>query len=371
LVKIINGPITQLLQVVTTNTRIKQLDSAFADLRHITGDAFKSYLNEIIKMQNDLQKLTASPNLDRDAEHYAAQLLSGSGGDTELYRGMIAANMLVNQVDDVQTRIALKQFLLQPIRETWRTILHAAENGIDQLWQAQIISDYQQNIAHKFPFDHYANEDVALADVRDFFQPKNGLLWSFVNTYLQPFLLRTENDWQEQKWLGIGAGFSPQMLQALNQARFISEDLFEEGGDQLGFNYQIFPKPTHGLSQIILLLNGQNYHYKNGPQEWHQFNWPGKDEEQDSYLSVVAVNGGNPKIIQAQGGWGLFHLLNNGHLTTTHNSTKVTWLLRNNKHIYKVNLLLHPNGRDNIFQEILINSFVLPDHLFVINTNNV
>jgi len=196
-------------------------------------------------------------------------------------------------------------------------------------------------------------------------------LWSFVNTYLQPFLVHTESGWQEQKWLDIGAGFSSTMLQALNQARVISQDLFESGGDQLRFNYQIFPQPTHGLSQIIWRLNGQDYHYKNGPQEWHQFNWPGKDDEQDSYLSVIAVDGHNPRIIQAQGVWGLFHLLNNGHLTTDHNSTKVTWRLKNSKHNYYVALLLHPNGHGDIFQELLLKNFVLPDHLFNGHNNDI
>jgi len=365
-------PITQLLHVVTANTKINQLNDSFSGLRNITGDNIKSYLNELIKIQNDLQTLTASPNLGRDAQQYAARLLSGSGGDTELYRSMITANMLVNQLDDAQTRISVKQLLLQPIRETWRTILHTATYGLEQQWQAQIVSDYRQNIAHLFPFERYTNEDAAIADVEDFFQPKNGLLWSFINTYLRPFLLRTENGWQEQKWLGIGAGFSLQMLQALDEARLISNDLFGSGGNQPRFNYQIYPKPTHGLSQTIIAIDGQNYHYRNGPQEWHEFSWPGNSGNQDSYLSVVAVDGTNPETIQTSGIWGLFHLINKGRLTVEHDSTsKVVWLLKNNKHSYQVSILLHFNGRGNIFQKLLLKGFVLPKHLFAENISRM
>ena len=367
-----DSPITQILYAITANTKIAQLNDSFSGLQNLTGDNIKSYSNELIKIQNDLQALTASSNPGRDAQQYAARLLSGSGGDTELYRSMITANMLVNQLDDVETRISLKQLLLQPIRETWRTILRTATYGLEQQWRAQIVNDYQQNIVRLFPFEPYANEDASISDIEDFFQPKNGLLWSFVNTYLGPFLLRTESGWQEQKWLGIGAGFSPQILHALDKARQISNDLFGNGGNQPGFNYQIYPKPTHGLSQIIISIDGQNYHYRNGPQEWREFSWPGNSGNQDSYLSVVAVDGTNPETIQTSGIWGLFHLINKGQLTVEHDSTsKVIWSLKNNKHNYQVSLLLHFNGRDNIFQELLLKGFVLPKHLFTENINGM
>lgn len=362
------GPITQFLQMVATKVNIPELGQPLIDLHSVSGDPLKSYLNEVIKIQNDMQNLSANPDANHAAQQYAMQLLSGSGGNTELYHSMIAANMLSNSVDDGQTRIAVKQFLLQPIRESWRIILHTGTQGLEQQWQTQVMSDYQQNLAGRFPFSPYATDDASVSDVIDFFQPKNGLLWTFVNTYLQPFLTYNLTGWQEQQWLGIGAGFSPQFLAALTQAKAISSGLFSNGGNQPGFTYRIYPNPTPSLSQIILTTDGKNYRYSNGPQEWQGFNWSGNTLGQDSYLSAVASQGANPEAIQASGVWAIFHLISQGKLTVQHGSTyQASWNLTSPTKTYHINMLIRSNSRTNIFQELLLNKFTLPKQLFANN----
>ena len=115
--------------------------------------------------------------------------------------------------------------------------------------------------------------------------------------------------------VGVGAGFSPQFLQTLSQAKQLSDALFKGANDQLGFNFEIFPEPTPGLSEIALIANGQTYHYQNGPQQWQTANWPGSQADQNSELTAIAATGLSPNTMQAQGPWGLLRLLSQSQFT--------------------------------------------------------
>ena len=356
-----DGPMNQLLLAVEANANLPGLKTPLLNLNSILGNQLKSYFNEIVKVQNDTDALIANPNVNLAAQKYATQILSGSGGNTQLYQSMMAANMLSNSIDDAQTRLAIRHFLLQPIRESWRIILYTATQQVEQQWENQIVSNYHQNISNKFPFSHTSDTDAATADVTAFFQPQNGMLWTFVNTYLKPFLAYSPKGWEEQKWLGIGAGFSPEFLTALTQAKNISDTLFSNG--QLGYSYQIYPEPTPGISQIILNTDGKSYHYNNGPQEWENFSWSG-DSGSTAYLAAVAAHGSNPRAINLAGPWSSMHLIRQGKVTPLRDGTyKVKWKLHNSVKTYTVSALFRARGKGDIFRELLFNQFTLPSHL--------
>jgi type VI secretion system protein ImpL len=367
------GAFAQLLQAVADNTTIKsapELQAMFASLHDNLAPTFShSFLNkyfaQLQQMPSDLQGLAASSNQNRDAQQYAARLLSGAGSDSQLHKTMLFVDTAVEPITPAASKQALQTLLLQPVRAAWRGVLVAATQGLEQQWQSQVYNHYQQNIASQFPFNRNANTDSALSDVNDFFQPKNGLLWTFVNTDLAPYLYNDLSGWHEQQWLGVGAGFSPQFLTALTEAKQLSENLFKNGGSTPGFSFQIYPEPTPGLSQIILSVNGQSYRYQNGPQQWQLLNWPGGQIDNSSELTAIAANGLSPNTLQAQGAWGLFHLLAQSHLqATTGNIYRATWTLNGGSQPYTVSLLLQGDSHANIFQQLLTGNFNLPAQLF-------
>lgn len=278
---------------------------------------------------------------------------------------MVAVNALVDPIDNPQAREAMQSVFLQPVRESWRAVVADATNGLEQQWQAQVYNAYQQNIESKFPFSISSSDDAAMSDVTDFFQPKNGTLWTFINTYLGPYLYADATGWHAQTWLGVGAGFAPEFLTALAQAKQLSDGLFKAGGGQPGFNFELYPEPTPGLSQIILLVNGQSYRYVNGPQQWQTLSWPGTQMGQDSALTAIAASGLSPNTLEAQGPWGLFHLLSQSQLTAEPGAAyRATWNMQSNDHDYTVSLLVRGDDEDNVFQQLLINKFNLPASLF-------
>ncbi len=277
----------------------------------------------------------------------------------------MTVNMTVNRLDDVSARQALKSILLQPIRESWRTVVASATRGLQQQWQNQVISPYQQSIAGKFTFDRYANSDASISDVSNFLQTNTGVLWTFVHNDLGPYLYLERGVWREHKWLGIGAGFSDGFLQRLTQAKQISDGLFGTGSSQPEFNYQIYPRPTPGLSEIILVANGQTTRYHNGPQQWLPLSWPGQGMNGQSQLTAIAAHGLSPDTLQNQGPWSLFHLLAKAQITHEQGSTYVaTWNLPAGHKHYAVRFLLRSDRRNNVFDELLLKQFSLPNSIF-------
>lgn len=375
------GPLAQLIKIAADNllvkdeylTSVAELKFSFASLYEVINPGFKksvsssvrSYLDELLRVQNDLQRLAASSNQARDAQQYASQILSGSGTDLELNKSVLTIDKITNVITNSNAKAALQAVLLQPIRAAWQSILTAATSGLQQQWQTQVYNNYQQTIAGRFPFTHQATEDVSANDINDFLQPKTGILWAFINNTLAPYLYNDAAGWHEQQWLGIGAGFSPAFLQALSQAKLISNSLFKNGNDQLGFALQIYPEPTPGLSEIILTTDGQMYRYQNGPQNWQIINWSSQNINQQSQLAAIAANNVSPNMIQTQGSWSLLHLFAQAQLTSQAESIfRVRWMVRNQKQVYPITWLVKSDSYADVIQLLLIDSFNFPQQLF-------
>lgn len=351
------SPLKQLLLKISANLNINKHDKYLLVKTSFMGK--QSYFAELLRIRDDLKNLSADSN-GKAALDYAAHILSASGSNTELYQAMIAANTLANRFDDKKTGAAIQQLLLQPIRETWRAILQAATTGLENEWKNRVFNSYQQNIANKFPFSRDATSDADISDVSDFFRVRTGVLWKFVNTSLKPFLFFNGSKWQEQQWLGIGAGFSGQMLTVLNMAKIITYGLFNKEK----FNYQIYPIPTVGLSQIVFSFGGEKYSYNNGPQQWQNFEWS-PNVDQDTFISAITANGKNSGRLLFPGSWGAFHLFAKGRITAERdNIYRITWKMKIGSHIYPISFLMRANRSNNIFAEILLNKFILPKQIF-------
>jgi type VI secretion system protein ImpL len=365
-----NGPLVELLHVTAKNLQIVKGNNSAKTLQHFIAGNFTQqkpleiYLKELTLLTAELQRLTGSQNQDRDAQQFAMQILSGIGNNTELYKSTLLIKSVLMGVDDFAVKEVLQSIFLQPIRESWRVILQQATHNLEDQWQTQIYNVYLQTIAGKFPFTNHSSEDAAVTDVANFLQPRNGILWNFVNNNLSPYVVENGGEWREQQWLGIGANFSPQFLQALTQAKFLAENLFKTTNGQPGFNYQLYPEPTPNLSEIVLTTQGQTLRYVNGPQQWQSMNWPGPESDATSELTAIAATGLSPNTLEASGPWGIFRLLSEAELSLDADVFRATWNMHTANRNYNVTLLLRNSNHINVFEQILFHPFILPNTIF-------
>ncbi len=388
------GPIGELMQVAARNvnlyespapdlglepgnsvdprSRVPELQAPFADLRRFanpgenksTSDLVHQYLLLLTELKNATARLSASADLARDAERYAAQVLSSNGSDSELYRAWVSTGSLLNGTG-AATRQALEPLLTQPISDLWRSIVVLAREQIQSRWRAVVIGAYQERLRGRFPFAA-DGADASLDDVSAFFRPDDGILWGFVNDRLGPYLERTREGWRGRSWLGVRPGFTPSFLGGLEAAQAITDALFRDGGSRPEVVFHLYPLPAAGLSEIVLESNGQSYRYRNGPQEWRRFQWPG-DLQRIGALVAGTISRGNARAeLEASGPWGLFHLLRDAEITSqTSTIFKLEWQLTvGSRAPVPVRFMVRAGRQDSLFGGSLMSGFALPGSLF-------
>ncbi len=353
--------------------RVPELDMPLSDLRRFTNAAEKKTVSELVNqyllvlssLKNEMERLSASVDVQREAQTYAASILSSGGSSTELYKSWVSTNSLLNGTD-VRTREAIEPLLIRPIRYSWAQVLVEARKQIQREWQYNVVNAYNQRLADKFPFNP-KGKDAALDDVTEFFRPDDGVLWHFVDHTLDPFLAERRHGWRERRWLNLGVGFSRSFLRSLAEAKSITVSLFKRGGDEPQLTFYVYPMPVRGLSEMVLETNGQVYRYRNEPQEWRRFSWPGQLDQIGARVAGVAMRGTAHAELRAGGQWGLFHLLKDARLTKEGGTEFLTeWDLDTDpgEPPIKVRFRIRADRQNSIFQQKVMSGFGVPGALF-------
>lgn len=306
---------------LAARNRVPELDVRLADLRRFTNPAEQKSVSELINqyllvlsgLKNEVERLAAAIDVQREAQAFAANVLGSGSSNTEIYKGWVTANSLLNGTD-VRTREALQPLLMNSLRYVWAAVLEEARQQLQHDWQNVVVSVYRQQIDGKFPFAP-AGPDAALSDVAEFFRPDDGVLWAFVEQTLAPFLVEQRQGWQERRWLNMGLGFNRSFLRSLSEARLISQSLFRRGSANPELVFYAYPLPAQGMAEMVLESNGQVYRYRNEPQEWRRFLWPGEADQIGARVAGLSTAQVRAEL-RASGQWGLFHLLKDARLTS-------------------------------------------------------
>ncbi len=358
------------LQPDAANKRIGELESSLHDLRKfaIPGDKMSTsllvnqYLLALGSAQGEFDQLAAAVDLSQEAYDYTATILSGDGASqSELYKSWLTTKSITNGISPI-TRKAAEHLFTQPLSLAWSTTLVETRSYLQNQWRTAVYANYKKKIAGKYPFKRDGS-DAALADITDFFRDDDGLIWTFTNTQLKPFLRKRRSHWTNKTWLGQGVNVSSAFLEALPRAIEISEGLLRRG--QPDVHYSIYPIPSSGLRVVSFNSNGQKMIYQNEPQEWKSFSWPGDDREASASISCVPTGNQAQAKLDFSGEWSLFHLLEEAQMTTEDGQYLVTWTLPTEyQQEAVIRFRLRPDRHTNAFTKNLFSGFSLPERIF-------
>jgi type VI secretion system protein ImpL len=165
--------------------------------------------------------------------------------------------------------------------------------------------------------------------------------------------------------MGLSIGLNKNFVAALNRSQKITDSLFKRGGMTPEMTFYLYPMPTPGISEITLETNGQIYRYRNEPQEWRKFQWPGESDRTGA--SVVAVSEKNNMRAQheEQGMWGIFHLFRKAHLVKERGTQYLSqWNMEaiNGKPV-RVSFRVKADRSNNLLQPGLFNKYSIPKRI--------
>jgi type VI secretion system protein ImpL len=208
-------------------------------------------------------------------------------------------------------RPRLEALLWPPLDAASRDSAREAASGASLEWCSAVAQPFRRSMAGRYPFSR-DGDDAAVADVAEFFRP-GGVVWGFYEAGLKSEIQRAADGFKFARQLGGVSGFRPELLSFLKRAQDVTTVLFPAGASDPKVEFSVRIRPTPGVAVVWLEVDGQKFDYRNGPEEWHRFAWPGQGKVLGAALRVKAANG-QEEIVQQEGEWGLFRLLEAGRL---------------------------------------------------------
>ncbi|HEV7264392.1 MAG TPA: type VI secretion system membrane subunit TssM [Falsiroseomonas sp.] len=172
----------------------------------------------------------------------------------------------------------------------------------------------RQAVEGRFPFRRGAPNEIPMDDFARLFAP-GGMLDSFFNTQLRPFVDMSGRNWRPQALDGVPAPVSADAVANFQRAAVI-RDIFFAGGPQPGFRFDIAPAQLDaGARQATLDLDGVVITYAHGPTRSTQVTWPGANRMANVRLVFDPAPTSGPGVLQASGPWALLRLFQQGQIT--------------------------------------------------------
>ena len=198
--------------------------------------------------------------------------------------------------------------LLRPPFDAVRGIVDGDRKaGLAGSWCSAVYQPFREQVAGKYPFDP-RGYDLPLAELSAWFGPEQGPVWSFYSTSLAGRIARNGSRFEL-----VDAGAASTVAYASRVPGFLTHYadvgtvLFPPGSREPRFEFEVQIDGTPGVSEILLVVDGQRLSYRNGPQQWTALVWPGPDGDPGASIRAKGV-GKQGEVVRA-GEWGLWRLL--------------------------------------------------------------
>jgi type VI secretion system protein ImpL len=253
-------------------------------------------LRALGRVGRTLDDLAGSPG---KATEVAVRVLNG---ESELQSALTTIRNGLPRLD-AQVR---RQLFEEPLLNAWSTILWTAQEQLNRQWRRDVYRPYQKNLKGRYPFDP-SSEDASLADVERFFGPQKGIVASFKQKELRPFL--REGRLEPKTWEGRGLRLSPSTRAFLDAVDRIGQTLMGSGALRLRFKLiPEIPKKEGDApapSQVFIRAHGTSQTYEMGYQPKTMFTWPGARGAR----LVLDTRGATFTPKRKEGAWAWFRLL--------------------------------------------------------------
>jgi type VI secretion system protein ImpL len=234
----------------------------------------------------------------------------GKALGSRLATARVQIQSLVNGQEDPNIRPTLGKLLMPPLDAATSLASREAGTAINQSWCSEIVDAFKRNLANRYPFNRNGH-DAALADVGEFYRPGSGTMWGYFETSLKEDVRRAGDKFQFIKKLG-GSSLQPVLLNYLKRSYDISTSLFTPNGAEPQMKFSISIRPSPQLSSITFSVDGKEVVYKNEPERWTQFTWPGDGKTSGAFIKVRSPKTSGPEELIREGEWGLFRLMEEG-----------------------------------------------------------
>lgn len=357
-----NSPLLQLLIAVKENTSFGPITNASPKLAAINTFVAGSSTQENSALYKTFVALNQA--------HASLESVLGAGDVNAAAFKAAAAHMknpitstdfitvLFNTADN--TPAPLKYWLNNLASKSWHIILQNSAQYIEQHWENSVITTYNSQLANRYPFSATASKEVSLEQFTKFLGT-HGVITSFYQNYLQPFVDTNPHGWYWKKVNNDQIPFSRNALNNFERAADLQHTFFPNGDNQLALKFTLQPLALESdIRRFSLNINGQGIQYEHGGVAIPQvMNWPGNKNARYTSLNFLAKNA-PPVNYNLNSEWGWFRLINK---STQKIISAKQLLLTFELNGHKAKYYLFTQSHLNPFMQANLESFHLPQQL--------
>ena len=239
----------------------------------------------------------------------------------------------------------------------WFRLISDTREYLNHQWKSLIYHDYLTHIAHRYPLDPNPNHDMSLADFNQFFSP-HGLLATFSDDYIKPFLDTSEPKWQRKELNHAVVPIAEDLVNELIRANVITHMFFPNQREQ---SYIEFSLQKINLDPMVaefqLNIGNTELTDNQNTDSYTQFHWP----QQDAQLILSSIEGKHFRLTE-KGNWAIFKLLQKVNvLVDDQDSANLQILFEINGNSGRY--LLKAQNQVNPFIPGILSGFNLQDHI--------
>lgn len=272
----------------------------------LSGDdslSLQTYLIRITRVRLRLQQVAGSSDPQEMMQTLAQTVFQGKSvdlTDTRQYGSLIAASLGEEWSGFGQT------MFVQPLTQAWETVLQPSAASLNDKWARAVVAAWRDAFDGRYPFAA-SNNDASLPMLAEFLRKDSGRVERFLNAELSGVLHKEGSQWVPDRTHGQGLTFNPAFIRALNQLSQLSDVLFTDGSQ--GISFELQARPTPGVVQTQLTIDGQQQTYFNQMAEWQTFRWPGETFKPGTMLTWSTASAGTRLFGDYSGSWGLIRWL--------------------------------------------------------------
>ena len=279
-----------------------------------------SYLERLGRLKGQLNPIASSDDQPTVALKLIQNTLNGSGSEFAETMQFID-NTLLSAVREQAFKDILRPLLTAPLFKSYATLLLPVEQSLEESWKSEVYEQWT-SLANKYPFSSTSQSEARFNEISALVG-RGGTVDKYIEEYLNGLVIRRGGQLVPRAWAEMGVRFNPQFLSSV--ARLVSGSPPPTVNEPSRFELRAVPTP--GLSEFTVEIDGQTLRYRNGPQPWQSFNWPGGGEAQGARIQAIANNGIPSTVIDKPGRMGLVRMFGASTRTfdTNMNTGQMEW----------------------------------------------
>lgn len=259
------------------------------------------YLLDLRQLKVRIDGVRSARNVGKSSKALLVSTLLGKANELNNLRNFVAS-----RIDTSKTALvsAIEPLFSAPVDHTQDALMSPAHNQINTAWDEKIVKPWNQMIANRYPVADSVNE-ASVRDVEHFIDPNDGVLAKFRREEIGDLI---DSEGKQNSDM-----VDPRMLLSINNGTDLGNIIDSLSDLRNGFELQV--NPTPGLTDVILMIDGQRLHYRNNSQSWERMIWPGDGKVTGARMDIINAAGHRYTVFDYPGRWGFLRMIESAHIT--------------------------------------------------------